>query len=215
MIVYTALFGDYDKLRSTSFLDVEHVLFTDKQREVPGWRTVVAERQFENPARENRYYKLQPHKFFPGERVLYHDASMQLKTHPLELLEWFEQKTAVNPALFALGHPLHHTLPMEFAWLREKGIIDEELLRAMENRYVRVPSDTIGIEARLLVSTPEASRFFDVWWGEVRDYAHRDQLSFHYARYRAPCSMGLVPLRAARHHFKIFPHAKQQLRNAK
>jgi len=215
VIVYTALFGDYDKLRSTSYPDVEHVLFTDKDRVIPGWRTVVVERQFYNPARENRYYKLQPQKLFPGERVLYHDASMQLKTHPLELLEWFNNQTRAYNSLYALEHPLLHTLPMEFDWVREQGMVDEEILRDMEKRYASVPKDSVGIEARLLISTPGASKFFDVWWSEVERYAHRDQLSFHYARFKAPCSMGLVPLKAARHHFKIAPHSKKQLQNAK
>jgi hypothetical protein len=212
LIVYTALFGDYDRLRSTPFLGVEHVLFTDENIKVRGWETRVVERKFANAARDNRFYKLQPQLFFPGEVTLYHDANMQLKTNPVELLKWFKERTRPDANLFALGHPLEHTLLMEFAWLRERGIVDEGLLNVLLVRYGRVPTFEVGIEARLLISTPEASNFFNVWWSEVRDFAHRDQLSFHYAKHVEPCSMGVVPLRDARHHFRIFPHAKPQLR---
>lgn len=214
MVVYTANFGGYDRLRSTPFKDVEHILFTDEDVQVAGWKTIIVDRMFNNPARENRYYKLQPHLLFPNQQTLYLDASMSLKTHPERLLEWFRQQTTPDADLYAIRHPLGHTLPMEFAWLREKGIVDEKLLSEMEKRYNSVPKNSVGIEARLLINTGNTINFFNTWWNEVKNYAHRDQPSFHYAKHETKPSIATLPMKQVRPHFNIYPHKKTQLQGA-
>jgi len=215
LVVYTANFGGYDRVRSTLYPGVEHVLFTDEDVKVDGWETIVVQRKFDNPARENRYYKLQPHVFFPGETTIYHDSSMRLRVSPGYLVEWFKGRTRPDASLYALEHPLNHTIGLEFSWLSQRGIIDPELLSALRDRYASVPDDKIGIEARLLIHTGGAEEFFNAWWGEVERFAHRDQLSFHYARAITNPDIAQVPLKEAREFFNIYPHSKPQLQGAK
>lgn len=209
MVVYTANFGDYDTLRSAFFKDVEHILFTDRRVRVDGWRTVVVDRQFDNPAKDNRFYKLQPHIHFPGQQTLYIDACMQLRSHPKRILSLFEANSINRANLYAIRHPLNHTLPMEIDWVRGKGLVDDELLSVMSKRYRRVPQRQVGIEARLLLHMGGEEKFFDTWWGEVRDYAHRDQISFHYARHMSNPYIYSINMSLIRKKFIIFPHNKR------
>jgi len=209
MIVYTANFDGYDRVPPNEHRDVKHVLFTDEDVKVSGWHVKVVERRFDNPAKDNRFYKLQPHVHFPGEVTVYMDACMKLWTHPRELLHFYASRAPMTPInLYAIEHPLGHTLPMEFDWVQEKGFVKPDVLQAMRERYMHVPQDQIGIEARLLIHMGGEHKFFDTWWNEVREYAHRDQISFHYARHHTNPRMFTLPMPTVRPHFRLQPHAK-------
>ncbi|MCA1800622.1 MAG: hypothetical protein LC650_04960 [Actinobacteria bacterium] len=207
MIVYTALFGGYDKLRSTPYTDVEHYLFTENPEPVRGWNVNLVERQFDNPARDNRYYKLQPQRFFSGETVFYHDAGTIPRVHPQRILDWMIKQTEPGADMYALGHPLRNTLPMEIALVRERGIVDDGILKHLTERYSKTPQDRVGIEARLFVAMPSSKPLFDIWWEEVRDHSPRDQIPYHYALHESGVNVATVPLPKARHLFNIYPHS--------
>jgi len=199
VIVYTANFDGYDRVPPNQHRDVKHVLFTDEDIKVPGWTVKRVERQFSNPAKDNRFYKLQPHIHFPGEVTLYMDACMMLWTHPRDLLHFYASQAPLTPVnLYAIEHPLKHTLPMEFDFVQDKGFVKPDVLQPMRQRYAHVPQDQVGIGARLLIQ----------WWSEVEAYAHRDQLSFHYARHETNPRMFTLPMPTVRPHFRLQPHAK-------
>ena len=209
MIVYTANFDGYDRVPPNQHRDVKHVLFTDEDVKVPGWTVKRVERRFDNPAKDNRFYKLQPHVHFPGEVTLYMDACMMLWTHPRALLHFYASQAPLTPVnLYAIEHPRGHTLPMEFDFVKERGFVTPDVLQVMRNRYAHVPQDQVGIEARLLIHLGGEREFFDTWWSEVEAYAHRDQLSFHYARHATNPRMFTLPMPTVRPHFRLQRHLK-------
>jgi hypothetical protein len=219
-VLYSAVFGGYDKLRPVLVPGEAYrfVALSDTGVCASGWDCVRVNRRFENPARDNRFYKLQPHLHFPGETCVYMDASMQLNVSPDKLLEWWIDASGCDDAdLYAIEHPLGHTWEREIDWVANRGMVDLSVLRAMHERYLAagVPRDKIGIEARLMVARPSSAPFFTAWWGEVRDFAHRDQVSFHYARHVAPIKIATVPMSVIRPLFKIHPHTRPQLVGAK
>jgi hypothetical protein len=83
LVIYTALFGDYDKLRQHRFIcdEADYVCFTDQDIAAPGnWKiiktTAPADR---DNALKNRFYKWNPHQFFADyETSLYLDASLEI-----------------------------------------------------------------------------------------------------------------------------------------
>lgn len=77
MIVYSAIYGDYDILRPA--LDgVPHVLFTDRDPVDPvGWTVVVEPARFEHPRLAAKWWKAHPP--FNGA-CLWIDGSIQLQT---------------------------------------------------------------------------------------------------------------------------------------
>lgn len=214
--VYTALFGGYDELRPALDSRVGHVLFTDGERSgnVNGWEIVNVKRRFVNPARENRYYKLQPHLHFPLKTVMYHDASMKLRLPATVIAKQMVAKDPHADAYF-LRHSLGHHIQDEFDWLREKGIVDNDLLDYLRVRYSGIENDIPGVEARLFLAKPSAEPLFRLWWDEVREFAHRDQISYYYALKESGVRVCLLDFRETRAWYHIFPHSKPQLSGAR
>lgn len=214
MVVFTAIFGDYDRpVKPLHRGECRHVLFTDRNVRADGWEVRVVARRFSNPARENRSYKLQPHKLFPGERTVYIDGHIHLLMTPEALLSEVQGRAGRDYSVFALAHTLGHTVEGEFAWVRDKGMVAGDVLDAQWERYERlgVPAALPTAQAPLLVSRPDSEAFYDAWWLEVRDYGYRDQLSFPYARWVTGADVFLVDRPNFHTLFRHRPHVKRQL----
>lgn len=187
MIVYSAVFGGYDSTPDAPFSETcPHVLFTDTPPDDPkGWEVRVVERRFESATRENRYYKLQPHVFFPGETTLYHDGNLTPKRDPQSIWELFGRGDLAMPR-----HPPPHrrTAAEEFAAVRELGLVADTVLDRQLARYAAAGVDlTMPIPwAAIRIATPKAASFMAAWWSEVEQFAVRDQLSYAYARHLNP-----------------------------
>jgi len=212
VVVYTAIFNAYDRPLPAG-RGCPHVLFTDAPVRAPGWDVRIVPRRFTNAARENRFYKLSPHRLFPGERVIYHDGGMRLRVPPESVLQCFQAHAGGDHSIFTLRHSLGHVMRDEFAWVRRKGITSPAVLDAQEREYraAGMPFDAPVAEARLIISRPDAGAFFDAWWAEVERFSHRDQVSFPYAWWSTAADVHLVPYQLARAHFKLRPHVRPQL----
>lgn len=218
MTSFTAIFGGYDRPRAAPA--GRAVLFTDC---VPttdeGWEVRLTKAPYpENLARSNRAIKLQPHRHLPdAERVLYLDGGMTLTRSPRDILAAFQDQAGGDHDVFILRHSLGHTLASEPAWVAGKGITRADVLARQIDRYreLGVPPETPTVEARLIISKPAAAAaFFDAWWAEVREFAHRDQVSFPFALWSTRADVHLVPFAFARPFFTIKPHARPQLKGA-
>jgi hypothetical protein len=213
MTVYTAIFGGYDRVRRAP--EGGGILYTDRHPSVDmGWTVRVVKVEHANLARLNRAYKLQPHLYFDDCRVLYHDGSMALKVPPHELLARFIDKAGGDHDVFTLAHSLGHAARDEAAWVRQKGYVRSDVLRRQVERYraLGMPGDIPGAEPRLVVSrlNDRTRAFFDLWWGEVRDHGHRDQVAFPYAWWATGADVYLVPFRWSRPLYDLWPHVKPQ-----
>lgn len=216
MTPYTAVFGQYDELRHAP---PGAVLFTDHQPPSHlGWDARVTEPPYPNAARSNRYFKLQPHAHLKAERTLYFDTRVRFRASPTELLALFQEQAGGDHDVFLLTHTLGHDLAREIEWVREKRITSDAVLDAQRARYqdLGVPLDLPTCQAAIIIARINAATraFFDTWWGEVRDYSHRDQISFPYARRVSTASVHLTPYAFAREHFRLGPHAQPQLQEA-
>lgn len=208
MIVYMAIFDGYDYPPPRPLDKSRHVLFTDKPTHAAGWEVFVVSRQFANPARENRYYKLQPHILFPDQVTMYLDGNSLLRQSPTEIASLFmDSSPAAQVHTFA--SQINATLSSELAWIQSHGIVDHDLLSRQMARYADLP-DLPTAECRLLLSQPGCGAFYDTWWSEVKNYGHRDQLSLIYAE----TSTGTVVHRwpgDRRQIMKVRAHRKPQL----
>ena len=214
IVPYSAVFGGYDHPRRAP---PGAVLFTDRapSRKL-GWTARVTSPPYpDNLARSNRYYKLQPHAHLDADRVLYLDASMTLKASPAGILRAFQTEAGADHAVFTLRHSLGHTVADEPAWVERKGITRADVLARQVTRYRDVPPGTPTAEARLIIARlPDAVEFLDAWWAEVREFSHRDQVSFPFAWWVTRADVFLVPYAFARRFFTIRPHARPQLKEA-
>ncbi len=65
LVIYTAIFGKYEKLRKPKIItkDIKFVCFTDRELKCPPWEIIRVKPEFSNFRRENRKYKILSHKF--------------------------------------------------------------------------------------------------------------------------------------------------------
>lgn len=218
MITYTAVFGRYDKHHPAP---AGGIMFTDSPPPPAlGWDARVVTPPYPgNLARSNRFFKLQPHTLFPGSnRSMYIDARVKLMQSPTETLTAFRDLAGGDHDVFLLTHTLNHDTGREIEWVREKGITAPSVLDAQRSRYARHEGvlNLPACQAPIVIAkrNERTREFFSVWWEEVRDYSHRDQISYAYARWMTGVDARLIPYARARYLFKLRPHARPQLREA-
>ena len=124
--VYTALFGEYDELRSPTYLPsgLRFICFSDRPRDVPGWEVRIVEADLPNPAMNNRRLKLLPFELLEDyDQSLYIDANLVLLADPLVVYrEWLKDRPFVawsSPTAFwcvrkARGNPCWATPSTRF-----------------------------------------------------------------------------------------------------
>ena len=102
--VYTALFGEYDDLRSPAFVPagVKFICFSDRERDVAGWEVRVVDLELDTPALKNRKIKILPYDHLKDyDCSLYIDASIVFLADPLVVYHrWLK-----NESFVAWSHP--------------------------------------------------------------------------------------------------------------
>jgi hypothetical protein len=184
--VYTANFADYDAVHEPRCIDHPYFCFTDAQSQSPGrgaWRTLVVERRQKTPARENRWYKTHSHELFPhAEWTLYFDASLEMQRCPLDFLEWCGASTGRRDAdLYLFAHPERDCLFDEAAVCVQAKKDARETIDAHVERYrQRHFAEHLGLwQGGVLLRRNSANvkQFNEMWWWEILNGSHRDQIS--------------------------------------
>ncbi|MGJ0624808.1 glycosyltransferase domain-containing protein [Xenorhabdus bovienii] len=102
ILIYTALFGNYDILHEPVIDDdlyCDYICITDrKDINSKKWKIINVNNENRNNIEENRRYKMMPHLFFRDYRyVIYVDANIIIKNSPKELINKYLKK---NPIAF-------------------------------------------------------------------------------------------------------------------
>jgi hypothetical protein len=181
IVVYTAIFGEYDQLRPAAFNGVRHVCFTDKPQGAEGWEEIKVERQLFNPKRESAMYLALAHRWLSNIEVsIYHGGNGQLKIDPYEIA------IALGDAdIAAMKHPCRDCVYDEGAIVMEHKNVNLFRARnqmALYRREGYPPHNGLAASAILVRRHTEAvGRFNDLVWSLVCKYTPRDQLAIDYA----------------------------------
>jgi len=184
IVVYTACFGDYDKIQPVVIeSDADFVAVTDSDAQIDGWQVVKhAGLPMSDPRLLARMYKAMPHMMFPDADVwIWHDANVQLLVSPeLLVAEWLGYAD--------LATPKHQDRDCAYGEGRrciEKRKGAREKLEAQMNGYREVgyPEHNGLAETRVIIrrNTEDIVRFNEIWWGEISTKSIRDQVSFNFA----------------------------------
>ncbi len=186
LVVYTALFGNYDDLflpTPEQALGCDFVVFTDQPNIPPPWRRQHLDYAAPTNSRQNQFYKLLPHRLFPQyEWSLYLDANVDLQVNPLE---FFERYRSLGPDFLLFRHPERTSIVEELAACIERRKDDgEKMLRQVARYLDRGFRHTFPLtENNILLrrhNDPELAELSEAWWEEVRSNSGRDQLSLPY-----------------------------------
>jgi hypothetical protein len=192
LVIYTAVFGDYDAVRSPRQPiadDVDLVCFTDRIEAVPpGWRpaSLPPEAAGTTPAARNRWLKMHPHLLFPA-----HDASVYLDGN-IEVVGAVQELAAhalSGGPLSMYDHPFRNCLYDEAVACAWVGLDWLDPIAAHVERYARdgFPRRHGLFEANVIVRRHHDQRVVRAmqrWWREWDQGIKRDQLSLTYALWR-------------------------------
>ena len=191
MVIYTAVFGDYDDLFVPTPEQVSHcdfVAFTDQPSIPAPWRRGRVDYVNADNARRNRFHKLLPHRLFPEyEWSLYLDANIELRSDPIAFLDRY---CDLGPAFFLFSHPARSTIAEELGACLTKRKDDALLMMRQVSRYLEsgfqhaFPLTENNVLLRRH-NDPGLAALNEAWWEEVKSNSGRDQLSLPFVLERA------------------------------
>lgn len=193
VVVYTAISGKYDILRSHQYLvdSWDYVCFTDEQISgLHAWEIrPMKELGTLGANRKAKYYKLFPHKLFPEyEYSIWIDGNWDITGPHLEhvtkrLLKKKNLSIALNP---------HNWRDCIFDEAKECIIrrLDKKKVIQKQMSYLRqkgFPKKQGLFEMNLILRkhhSPSVITLMESWWDMIMRFSKRDQLSFTYVLWR-------------------------------
>jgi hypothetical protein len=177
IVVYTALFGDYDTLQPVLPLPgVRFVAFTDQPADTAGWECLRPRPTEDTGQLENRKYKTQPHLLFPhAEWTIYIDANLRLTVPPTAIAR--ECRDGLN----VFQHNVRQCAYREAEVVRKQVssvTLDHQL---QKYRTFGFPAEYGLFWGGLVARNHAANSFNECWWNEVKSGVPRDQISLPYA----------------------------------
>lgn len=182
-VVYTAIFGDYDRLRDPARIseDCDYVCLTDNAGLTSKRWKIVAVPEDGTPAGlKDRKVKILAHRYFPEyENSLYIDGNITLAGDASHLVNKYLDK-----GVMALSRHRDRDCIYEEAAIclqRRKGDAPAIARQIAKYRAAGYP-DKNGLYANNVLlrkhNSPEVIRVMEDWWSEVQKESNRDQISF-------------------------------------
>lgn len=185
-LCYTAIFGKYDTLKEPLVKTPgwEYVCFTDQPLESKVWEIMPIDPKItvgiSTDQRKARRMKIEGGMCWDDQDSIWFDASIQIKGNLDDLV-----KPAAEFDGMVLRHPHRSNVYQEAQAIikRQKdsqSCVSRQMQKyQMENFIQTTPLVATGILYR---KNNAATRDFSrIWWDEIKNHSHRDQLSFNYA----------------------------------
>ena len=212
IVVYTAIFGQIDKLWSVrpvargkatyicfsdvprkemGFWDGRHFLGKSSPKS-PTWKVHQVKQQ-DNPRRTARHYKCLPHRYLPDADVwIWMDGNVRLTIPPEKAIhQWLHSDLAT------FKHPDRNCLYIEAAFCAKHGKDTANILQAQVARYRKagMPARWGLAETKIMIrrNTPAIHEFNEAWWREIEVGSQRDQVSFPFVCWKKGIRWTTIP----------------------
>ena len=198
-VIYTAIFGGYDKLPDPTFLPEgwDFICFTDSDIKSDVWTIKNVPAIYEDSTRNARKYKLLPHRWFPDyDYSLWVDGNIIIQSDVNELIEHYLQD--VNLAVH--DHNQNVLDPRDCVYKEADTIFyfgkkngnykdDPEVIHKQVQGYANegYPKDnSLAVTMQVLRRHNESDciKTMETWWQEIKYKSKRDQLSFNYSMWK-------------------------------
>jgi GT2 family glycosyltransferase len=218
IVLYTAIFGEYDNLLLQERIDpdVDYVCFTDRPRNDYGvWQMRAAPYYHPDPTRIARWVKTHPHDLFPGHDVaIWLDANIILKG---DIHRYIELVASKDADLGLIAHPHRACFYDEAEACKRLNKDAAKLIDRQVEQYRRagLPHKQPLFETGFMIvplKKRETSSALHLWWQQIEGFSRRDQLGLAWVNYRCPDLkvVSLLPQGASvRDHedFRYFRHS--------
>lgn len=211
VVVYTAIFNDYDVLLSPPESHADFVCYTDDPSIVPkGWIPREFDSQELSPKLSSGKIKTYPHEYLQEyEYSIWVDGHVGIRKDPVELIEFYLQEEDIAVP----QHPFRQCVYEEAEYCVNWGMADAETVNRQMGRYREhgFPENFGLSETRVLLrrhSSPDVIQAMEEWWNQYQSGAQRDQLSFDYALWKTDVPYRHLPpdVTIDSEYFKRYPH---------
>lgn len=200
-ILYTALLGNYDELKSHIHPKQNSFCFTDNLDIFSDSWTLIAinnkPKSLDERIRMSRKIKTHPHNLLPNHSIsIWVDASMQLNENYKDLIKYIEFEdlaTFKYPSIWGARECAYE----EAISCIQRGKDAEDIIKKQMGRYrnCKYPINNGLVETSILVrkNSKEVRLFNENWWQEISNGSRRDQLSFNYCCWRLNLKYCCIP----------------------
>jgi hypothetical protein len=214
-VIYTAVFGNRDDLKPIrEQKGYDYFVFTEKSSlRHPVFRAKVMQPGYEDPCRNARFVKINPHLVLPGyDYWIWVDANIAVEGVDFNnLLDNYLS----HYDLALHKHPIRNCVYDEAMACREKGFDLPSKIDAQMNKYLddRYPAGNGLCSTGILYrrNTAGMNNFSKLWWEEISAHSRRDQLSFNYLAWKYGFGFNEIPGHVRLENvdgFRIYPHNK-------
>ena len=219
IVIYTAIFNDYDTLKEPEFItdNCDYICFTDnKTLKSKRWHIVVIDDNTISASLQNRrlkilgpYYELKRYQY-----SLYTDGTILIKSDLSTFLENYRNICLVN-----FRHPRRSCIYSEFASCIAGGKGDPHKIILQCHDYSRenMPYG-FGLSDNKIIFRNHQDQFVKKlmfeWWDEVVKYSGRDQTCLPFILFKNGVSYSFFREELLdNEYFDIWPHRNEYLRH--
>jgi hypothetical protein len=219
LVIYTALFGDYDQLEEPekSFEGCDFICFTDqKDLKTNIWRIIYIEPTSESHIFMNRKIKMLPHLYLQKWKYsLYVDSNIRMKENPYFLINKYMHKQGIG--FLVSKHYLRNCVYHEAIQCMKLGKGDPEAIQIQMEVYKNsaFPTDWGLSENSIILRKHQdetVQKIGENWWLQFTKYPTRDQLSLPFSLWQKGHSYRFME-EGCREYFGIFAiglHRKEE-----
>lgn len=215
VVVYTAIFGDYDVLINprNPNQNIDYICFTDDNNlnsEV--WTIRQFNREQLSDTLKNRKVKILPHKFLHSYNYsVYVDGNIHITDDIKDLIEQYVDHDFAAPT-----HYLRDCIYDEVEVCIKQGKGDADIIYQQIERYKAEGfPENYGLSANSVLFRnhhgPDVRTLMEAWWDEVNNWSSRDQLSLPYMAWKHNFDIKLIDEgpRLGSDYFQRHPHLPQ------
>ena len=185
-VVFTAVFGDTDKLRDPiPDPNCDYICFADQKVESQVFDVIRVKREYADAARDARRFKIRPHLC---KELANYKYSLWIDASGLLLVQevfGFAKQILTSAPLALLRHPnnddiYHETIRCKQAKKENPSLLDEQLAAYQGQGYPENAGLFAGGMILRLNQDPKVIEFNEHWWKEYCSYTRRDQISLNF-----------------------------------
>ena len=195
VVVYTCITGGYDDIIEPTYVTpgVDYVCFTDdKTLKSKAWRfrPIPEELLSYSKVKQQRGVKILAHRYLPESDIgVWVDGAVIVKGN---IDEYLKSLDLDQYSVFIPEHPARKCIYAEkeiCVRIRKiKGddvaLADKQMKRYRDEKF---PENYGLVQSNIMVrrhNDEYSKELMEKWWSELKDYSHRDQLSFNYALWK-------------------------------
>jgi len=195
IVVYTCITGGYDNILEPSFVTpgVDYICFTDNMSmKTKRWklRPIPTELAGYSKVKQQRGVKILAHRYLSDYDIsIWVDGVVDVRGNIKDFLKPFDFDTY---SVFIPEHPARKCLYKEIdACIKIKKLKGDEIALAKKQleryRAEKFPENYGLVQTNVMIrkhNDQYSKDLMEKWWSELKDYSHRDQLSFNYALWK-------------------------------